>query len=610
MKTAIPVFLAVCLAGAGRPIGEGRIAGRVYDAETGRPIACSVAIRTSDGQIITDNPSFREGFRADGVFEKSAPSGPTLVTVSRGFDYVAEERRLDLQDGERKELNFRLRRRTPLRREGWYTGDNHDHMIHGEQTVSVDFAYAALAGRAEGLDYLALAQMWNIPRETPENLAKECARQSTADFLLTWNLEAPKNYFRGDASKCLGHGWTAGMRGRTKDGRDAVEELLALSAHDFESEKTPAPNFQSHALIHSLGGVVSYSHPCRSWQGKWGGQGGYPVEDDKFISNLAAELPFDTIAGPTYDTIDVLMPRDTAPDSCAQQLWFLLLNKGYRIAASGSTDATFDRPGGGTPGQVRMFTHLRNRLNLSAVAAAIKAGHSFITSGPLLTLEVNGRESGDVVRLARCGDAPCPMPLHVKIRAWASGGIGSGLKKVELVRNGEVLRSFDLAAGKVDSEINFDLTESDGAWYLARCYGASAGQAAITNPIFFEREGSRPPQPGRAKLTGDVRDAITGRPLSGEWEIVRMVGKQAIAETSAGFQGGKFQLDCQATAEIRVNVPGYERLQKSIFLDYPPLLAATLRLRSADLIDWKTFDRIHILLNNVRLEFALTKTSR
>jgi hypothetical protein len=331
------------------------------------------------------------------------------------------------------------------------------------------------------------------------------------------------------------------------------------------------------------------------------------VEDKKFISNMAVELPFDTIAGPTYDMIDVLMPGGTAFNECAQQLWFLLLNKGYRIAASGSTDATFDRPGGGAPGAVRIYTHLRAGLDLPALAASIKEGHSFITSGPLLTLEMNGHESGEVVRLAQCGDAPCPMPIQAKIRAWASGGIGSGLRKIELIRNGEVARTFDAAAGKVDFEATFDLTETEVAWYVARCYGTNAGQAAITNPIYLAREGSAPPAPARARVTASVKDAVTGRTLSGEWEVVRMVGKQAIPETSAAFQDGEFRLECPASAEIGVNAPGYQPLQKSIFLDYPPLLEATLRLRSADLTDWRTFDRMRDLLQDVRLEFALIK---
>ncbi|HYK88969.1 MAG TPA: CehA/McbA family metallohydrolase, partial [Acidobacteriota bacterium] len=381
------VLQAVSAAPAGTP--SATIVGRVVDAGTGRIVPCTVAIRSGDGQLITDHESFRAGFRSAGEFVQTVPPGEVDIKISRGFDFIAIERKVQLQPGERYRLDIALRRRSPLRREGWYVGDNHDHMIHGERKIVVDFEYAALAARAEGLDYLALAQHWNVPTETPEALGQACERSSTPDFLLTWNLEAPKNYWRGDVSKCLGHGWTVGMRGRTDRGDDAIQELMDLSAHDYESAKEPSPNFDSHALIHELGGIVSYSHPCRWWWGKWGGTGIYPVEERKFVSNMAAELPFDTVAGPTYDAIDILMqPHEGEANDCAQKLWFMLLDKGYHIAATGSSDATFDNPGGGVPGAVRIYTKTGEPFSLAGAARAIREGRSFVTTGPLIVLEV------------------------------------------------------------------------------------------------------------------------------------------------------------------------------------------------------------------------------
>jgi len=42
------------------------------------------------------------------------------------------------------------------------------------------------------------------------------------------------------------------------------------------------------------------------------------------------------------------------------ELWALLLNHGYRLAATASSDACFDRPGGGVPGSARTYTYLPN----------------------------------------------------------------------------------------------------------------------------------------------------------------------------------------------------------------------------------------------------------
>jgi hypothetical protein len=594
-------FVLVAAAAMGIAAAESaRIRGRVEDADTGQAMASTVRIRTADGRIVTDHPSFADGFRSDGVFDKEVPPGRVTVTVTRGFDYGAAEREIEVRAGEARDVEFRLRRRTPLRQLGWYCGDSHVHMIHGERTVTVDFAYAALAGRAEGLDYLGLCQQWNLPEVTPEALERACDRVSTSDFRLSWNLEAPKNYWRGDASHCVGHGWTAGMRGRTADGRDAIGELMAMSAWDYESEKPPTPNFESHALIHELGGMVSYTHPHRWWWGEWGGKGIYPLETRKWISNMAAELPFDTIAGPTYDAIDIMMqPHERNVNREAQELWFLLLNRGYRIAGTASSDTTFDRPGGGVPGKVRVYTRVAGQPSPAAVAEAMRAGRNFVTSGPLLLLEIAGRGPGDVVRI---GDGP--GKLSGTLRAWPGAEIGERLTKVELIRNGEVVRTFAPEGGGEFSTA-VEVAESGAAWYAARCYGSNPDQVAITNAIYFEAGGDRRPTPADARVTGVVRDARTGAALDGTVEVIRMDGRRPAVEASHAFRGGEFAVTVPATARLRVRAPGRAPEMKSVFMDYAPLLNLMLNMKEEQLSDWGTFEEVRRLLDGVRLEFAL-----
>jgi hypothetical protein len=571
------------------------IGGRVIDAETGATVPATITIHASDGTIVTENRSFLAGFRSSGTFEKQVPAGETTIMVSRGFDYVAVQRRFTLASDERRTEAFELRRRSALRREGWYCGDNHDHMIHGERRILVDFPYVALAARAEGLDYLAVAQGWNVSKVSPEELERATRALSLPGFTLTWNLEAPKNYWRGDASHTLGHGWTVGMRGRTADGRDAIAELLALSAMDYESQKPTVPNFEIQALIHSLGGVSAYSHPSRWWLGKWGGQGIYPVEENKFVSNMAAELPFDTVCGPTYDALDILMPpEEVRANQEALKVWFLLLNHGYHIAATGSSDATFDRPGGGVPGKVRMYTHLDGGVEMPRVAAAIQEGRGFVTSGPLLVLEIGGRISGSVVTL------PAPTQKS-RIRAWADR-----LTRVELIRNGVVVRAFDAAAGKAGFTADFDISEIGPAWYIARCYGSDDAQVAFTNPVWFEPRGWQPPRPARAQLGVTVVDS-RGKALDGDCETIRMVGKQAVVESQTRFHAGKVSLDAPGTARIRIRVPGYQTATQSILMDYAPLRDLTLNIRPEDLTDWSTFEKTRDRLRQVSLVFRMER---
>lgn len=575
---------------------------KVLDAETRQVIPCTVAIRTGKGEILAGHPSFAGGFRSLGEFEKVVPPGETTLTVSRGFDYIAVERKLNLAPGERQELTLELKRRAGLRSQGWVCGDNHNHMIHGEKEVTVDFAYVALAGSAAGLDYMSLAQEWNLASPTPAKLEEVCDKVSSKDFKLTWNMEAPKNYWRGDVSHCLGHGWTLAMQGYTVDGRDAIAELRQLSTHDYETEKTPAPNFESHALIHSLGGIVSYTHPTREWRGKWGGQGGYPVEENKFISNLAQELPFDTVVGPTYNTLDILMrTEEKEVNQKAQKLWFMLLNHGYRIAATASTDSCFDRPGDGDPGRVRIYTRVEKHSGLSDVAEAMRRGRNFVSSGPLLLFNIAQYQIGDVIPIGS------PQKFLAHLSAWAGGEVGERLTRLELIRNGEVFRTFDVPEGRTQASIDVELDEKDTAWYIARCCGSSEHQVAITNPIHFEGPNYKPPAQVRAQVTGIVKDRETGAPLEGNYEVIERVGLTPVTKSRQPFGNGSFSISVPGTARIRVNATGYISEERSIFVDHAPLLNFILGLHSEQLIDWMTFEKVKTLLAAVRFEFALSR---
>lgn len=445
---------------------------RVIDAESRQQIPATVRVTTSENQVLTDNESFLRGMRSDGRVEVTVPPGMTRVLVQRGFDYSNFEQQLDLKPGDNRELIVELRRRTPLRSEGWLCGDSHVHMIHGESRVKVDFPYVSRASRAEALDYVSLSQRWQLAVESPEAVAQACSENSAADFLLTWNMEMPKNYLRGDVSHCLGHGWTLGMSGRDSYNRNVIDELNSMSAHDYERDKRPAPNFETHAYIHSVGGIVSYTHPCRWWMGKWGGRSDYPLEEQKFVSNMAQELPFDTVAGPTYDMVDILMQtHESVQNENALRLWFLLLNHGYRLAATASSDATFDNRGRGVPGSVRVYTRTTGPPAIPNIQAVMKAGRNFVTSGPLMLWTIGQYGIGDAIRIS--GE----FHQTARLRLWAAPG--DYLTKAEIFRNGELWRTLPINGKPESANLSFDIVERKDCWYAVRCYATDRSRSPI-----------------------------------------------------------------------------------------------------------------------------------
>ena len=108
--------------------------GTITDAETGAPTACTVTITDSTGKIATDNEALKIGFRCDGTFDKHLSPGLTKIRVTRGFETRAVEKEVLLQPGAATNIEFKLERNENLRRRGWFAGDSHAHMIHGERT--------------------------------------------------------------------------------------------------------------------------------------------------------------------------------------------------------------------------------------------------------------------------------------------------------------------------------------------------------------------------------------------------------------------------------------------------------------------------------------------
>ncbi len=599
----ILMILGALLTAAEAPpaAGMGTLSGTIVDAATGQPAACTVKIVDSAGKTVIERESFTAGFRCGGRFKKQLPAGRARIQVSRGPETRMVEKEVEVPADGDVGVEIRLERNVDLRKRGWFAGDNHVHMLHGERTVPVTFDDVALAARAEDLSFLSLAQDWAIDDPTPEKLTAELGSRSTADCRLAWNMEAPKNYYRGDATRCLGHCWNIATGGRTQGGDDVVRALSAASAHDYQSEKPTYANFESHRLIHAQNGAVFYTHPARWWTGPWGGQGIYPKRDGVRVSNMAVELPLDTLVGPTFDGVDVLTTAgELEAGELAFQLWCLLLNHGYRVAATASSDACFDRPGGAVPGSVRTYVFLDGPFSLPAAARAMAAGRTFATSGPILLASLAGKPPGSVIETSAAA-------RKLSVEAWASGTDARGLTRLELFRDGKLLEARDLAPPVPKLEASFDIDGSKDAWYCLRLYGGERRQRATSGAFFLDRSPHKNPAPVPARVEIELRDADSGAPVSGT--ITELAYHATMAERGATHPvgGGDARLEVPGTVRLEASAPGYRPLTLSPFLDHPPLLEAITHLKAEDLVDWGTFEKIRALLGEVRMTFRLKK---
>jgi len=379
-----------------------------------------------------------------------------------------------------------------------------------------------------------------------------------------------------------------------------VQMLINASAWDYESSKPTFANFESHRLIHSQGGAVFYSHPARWWTGSWGGQGGYPKVDRMRVSNMAVELPLDTVVGPTFDGIDVITgPGEFEANAKAFEIWCLLLNHGYRLSASGSSDACFDRPGGAVPGVPRIYSYVPEDFSIPKAARAAAAGNTFVTTGPLLVAMLDGQPPGSSVKVDH-------HDHRLNLEAWPSGAEGTGLRRAVVLRNGKPFREFKLDGMSAVLRTNVAILETEDAWYCVRVFGKDEQrQQAISGAFYFQTKPYVPPAQARSAIHAVVVDGQSGKPLDAMLTEVVFDGTLARGGKTHPCKHGDARFSIPGSARLRADAPGHGSVTLSPFLDNPELVETITHLGDTDLLNWETYQRVHEKLASVELTFRL-----
>jgi hypothetical protein len=320
------------------------------------------------------------------------------------------------------------------------------------------------------------------------------------------------------------------------------------------------------------------------------------------VSNLAVELPLDTLAGPTFDGVDLITGSgEFEANTMAFDLWAMLLNHGYRVAGTASSDACFDRPSGGVPGVVRLYTFVGRDFSLSKVTRSATQGRNFVTSGPLLLVSVEDRPPGSTFSAGL-------KPRTLLVEAWPSGADPKGLSRVELCRNGHVVSTTVFPQPLGLFRTNFTVIENEEAWYCVKIFGSDPQrQRAISGAFFFDAKDHRPPMAQPIQLQVTLQDVSSGKPLHGSVTELRFHGTLPISGPRHSVSVAGRTLTVPATVRLRAEAPDYQPATLSPFLDNPGLVGLVTSLSAEDLLKWETFEQIRSLMRTTALTFRLEK---
>ena len=173
--------------------------------------------------------------------------------------------------------------------------------------------------------------------------------------------------------------------------------------------------------------------------------------------------------------------------------WFDYLNEGKKLFATAGTDihsikgyfnpnlyAAYDKAyekalkqAGQYAGMPTTYAYIPDGVvNSDTVLQAVKQGNSFITNGPLVFADINGKTYGQT---AAAGEGSAlDVELFCRER----------LKTLNIYKNGEIIKTVPLDGQNYDNSISLDGMAA-GDWIVIEVYGEGV-YYAVSNPIFFE----------------------------------------------------------------------------------------------------------------------------
>jgi hypothetical protein len=475
---------------------KNQITGTVRNANSGRPLAGRVYIRGSDGRWYFPNSNTSDDvviYERQNYWDKSQvemhatvaakpfsvdlPPGEYTVTAERGKEYLPlTEKRI--VDKEHTQWRLSLKRWIDMAARGWYSGDVHCHRPTAE---------LANLMRAEDLNVCLPITYWTTNAELPPSRGDKTDKTTypaapiAVDATHVWY---PRNT-EYEIFKVGGKPHTLGA-------------FLILNHHSaFDEQCLPLATIAKQA--HAEGALIDLEK--HNWE--WAAVVAPVLPVDLFevannhnwrigfgVKNWGAQAPaWLKLQGPR--TID----NETDWLEYGWRFYYALLNSGLKInPTAGSASGAHPVP----LGYSRVYVHLHDGFNYGDWMKGLKAGRSFVTTGPMLLVTVNDKESGDTFELQK-------PDLKLQIKGEAISG--EPLERIEIIWSGEVIRSVrpqNLPANNgFVTKISESIPARASGWVAIRCVGKTTSSGGIpfahTAPWHVEIRG-KPLRPKRREV--------------------------------------------------------------------------------------------------------------
>ena len=452
----------------------GTVSLRVVDP-AGRPLSARISVTTAEGRGYAPDDAWRHAdeaftrserqfeypyFHSTGSAELTVPAGRVHVEVWRGPEYRVARADVSVPTGVRTTRRIVLERVDDLPARGWWSGDVHVHMNYGGayRNTPPHLAFQAGAEDLHVVENLIVNKEQRIPDIA--YFRTDADPVSTATFLLRHAQE-----FHTSVWGHLG--------------------LLGLTSHYLLPEYAGYPNTAAASLALTNATVADLAHAQRGLVGYV-----HPFDTRPDPADTTAPLYYELPADVALGKVDYLEVMGYSDHLITSEIWYRLLNCGFRLPAAAGTDAFPNFASlRGPPGLVRVFVHSGATLDHQRWLAGLKAGRTFVTNAPLLEFSLAGHAIGDEIRI--------PSAVQ-QLRAVVGLRSNVPIDHLEIIGNGKVVATVPLDAGRTTAHDTVPVPVNGSGWYVLRAYSDRAEMPVLdlypfasTSPIYV-RVGDQP----------------------------------------------------------------------------------------------------------------------
>ncbi|MCI0457651.1 MAG: CehA/McbA family metallohydrolase [Gemmataceae bacterium] len=456
----------------------GRLHIVVRDQSSGKPTFCRLNVVGHDGNYYQPPTNYLSRYALTGEWPKpgnwgnragkapyrylgrffyswgeatvEVPAGPVRVEVWKGFEYRPQTLSTHVPAGATRQVEVTLAQTAVMARHGYHGGDPHLHFARAstrdEDTIldlleAEDIHYGAVLGYNEPAGrYLGFMDKQDAPQH--RGLGTGSARQRGAYHILSGQEYRSSTY--GHINLYL---------------RD---ELL------FPGQTRNADHWPVYGEVgqdtQARGGYAIYAH------------GGY-----------AQEIYADAVQG-AVNAVELL--QFGIYRGIGLEDWYHILNTGYRFPCMGASDYPACR----WLGDCRTYVVSPTPPTFPEWLRGMVEGRSFVTTGPLLFLEVDGHKPGAI--LTKTGKGPHTVTARVRALCEVTP-----VTHLELIVNGRQVHRLTVppSQGKGNwLELEHALPVNTSSWIAARAYSTTPGgqpdAEAHTNPVYVYLDGRAPYQ--------------------------------------------------------------------------------------------------------------------